>query len=55
MGPIDDSAGDVVVGSGTIVTESRPVAAVQRVVLTGEGDVIITQGDEESLTIETEG
>jgi hypothetical protein len=45
---------DIVPGSGTRITESRPVSGVERVSLTCSGDVILTQGDEESLTVETD-
>lgn len=41
-------------GSGKIVTESRPVSNFHRVDLTGFGELNITQGDTESLTIETD-
>ena len=45
---------NVVRGSGRLVTESREVRNFDRVSLTGSGDVILTQGDRESLTIETD-
>lgn len=38
-------------GSGVIVTEERNVSDFDKVVLAGSGDLTITQGDEESLTI----
>ena len=41
-------------GSGDVVTESRDVSGFDRVSHTGIGRVIITQGDEESLTIEAD-
>jgi predicted small secreted protein len=41
-------------GSGKRITESRPVSGIERVVLAGSGDVILTQGDRESLTVETD-
>ncbi|MDH4138193.1 MAG: DUF2807 domain-containing protein, partial [Anaerolineae bacterium] len=42
---------DVIGGSGNVVTEDRPVSNFNRVSLTGVGGVIITQGEEESLTV----
>jgi hypothetical protein len=42
-------------GSGKLVTESRDVRDFDRVSLSGSGKVILTQGDGESLTIETDG
>jgi len=41
-------------GSGNVVTEAREVSGFESVALSGVGQVIITQGDEESLTIETD-
>jgi hypothetical protein len=41
-------------GSGNVVTEARELSGFDSVVLSGVGQVIITQGDEESLTIETD-
>jgi hypothetical protein len=41
-------------GSGVVVTEEREVSGFDGVLLSGVGQVIITQGDEESLTIETD-
>ena len=41
-------------GSGNVVTEVREVSGFDGVALSGIGKVIITQGDEESLTIETD-
>lgn len=41
-------------GSGKIVTEPRQVSNFHRVNLTGAGELNITQGDTESLTIETD-
>ena len=37
-------------GSGNVVTEERTVSGFDRVALSGFGKVIITQGEEESLT-----
>ena len=42
---------DVIGGSGNVVIEDRPVSNFNRVSLTGVGEVIITQGEEESLTV----
>lgn len=41
-------------GSGTIVSETREVSGFARVVLAGEGDVIVTPGSGPSLEIETD-
>jgi len=41
-------------GSGRLVTESRDVRDFDRVSLSGSDEAIITQGDEESLTVETD-
>ena len=41
-------------GSGNVVTEERDVSGFDRVALSAFGEVIITQGDEESLTVETD-
>lgn len=41
-------------GSGNVVTETRDVAGFDHLSLAGIGDVILTQGDEESLEIEAE-
>jgi hypothetical protein len=52
---VSEAAGrDVVRGSGHVVTEERTVADFDRVSLTGAGDVIITQGEAEALTVETD-
>jgi hypothetical protein len=44
----------VVNGSGQIVSEERPVSGFDAVTLAGSGDLIITQGSTESLTIEAD-
>ena len=44
----------IVNGSGKLVTQSRPVANFTTFTLAGLGDVTITQGTTESLTIEAE-
>ncbi len=41
-------------GSGTLITESRSVSDFDHVVLSGTGNVVITQGGVESLTVETD-
>jgi hypothetical protein len=41
-------------GATNMVTEDRPVRNFNRVSLTGAGRIIVTQGDEESLTVEAE-
>jgi hypothetical protein len=41
-------------GSGKVVTESRVVSGFSAVVLAGSGDLIVTQGGPESLSIEAE-
>jgi hypothetical protein len=41
-------------GSGNVVTEERQVSGFDSVALLGVGEVFITQGDEEALTIETD-
>ena len=45
---------DILRGSGDRITESRPVNGIDRVSLAGSGDVILSQGDRESLTVETD-
>ena len=45
---------NAVMGSGNVVTESRPVSDFSELVFAGAGDVTITQGETESLTIEAE-
>ncbi len=41
-------------GSRNLITESRNVSNFDRVSLSGSGEVLITQGGEESLTVETD-
>jgi len=48
------ACGPVIRGSGHSVEESREVSGFDRVSLSGLGELIITQGAEESLTIEAE-
>ena len=45
---------EVVHGSGNVVAEDRDVSDFDHVALTGFGQVIITQGDEQALSIETD-
>ena len=45
---------DYIQGSGNIVTELREVSGFNRIDMSGYGEVIITQGNEESLLIETD-
>jgi len=44
----------VIRGSGSVVTEDRDVSGFDSVALSGFGRVIVTQGDQESLTVETD-
>jgi len=41
-------------GSGNVIVEDRAVSGFDRVLVSGAGTVILTQGDEESLSIETD-
>ncbi len=45
---------DRVEGSGTVVVESRPVSGFSAISFFTEGVITITQGDSESLTVETD-
>lgn len=51
-GPRD--MGGTVNGSGNIVSEDRPVSGFDRIALGGFGDVVVTLGETESLTVETD-
>ena len=44
----------VVRGSGTMIEDARPVSNFDKLSLNGIGDLILTQGDQESLRIEGE-
>lgn len=44
----------IVTGSGNIVSESREVSGFDEVVLAGSGNLTITQGDGEALTVEAD-
>jgi hypothetical protein len=46
--------GNVIRGSGNVVTVDRAVNGFKRVSLTGVGDVIVKQGETESLTVEAD-
>lgn len=41
-------------GSGHVASETRPVSDFSRVELLGSGDVVLTQGNAETLTVEAE-
>jgi len=45
---------DRIKGSGKLITESRDVSNFDRLVLNGSGEVVITQGEEEALSVETD-
>lgn len=45
---------NVVNGSGDLITETREVSNFDSITLSGSGEVIINQGEGESLTIETD-
>jgi hypothetical protein len=47
-------SGLIIRGSGNMTSETRPVSDFSQVALLGVGEVIVTQGDQESLTIEAE-
>ncbi len=44
----------VIQGSGNVITETRQVSSFDSIDLSGSGEVIVTQGGSESLTIETD-
>jgi len=44
----------VIQGSGNVITETRQVSNFDSIELSGSGEVILTQGNGESLTIETD-
>jgi len=44
----------IITGSGDLITETRQVSNYDRIDLSGSGEVIVTQGGSESLTIETD-
>ncbi|HSG17503.1 MAG TPA: head GIN domain-containing protein [Anaerolineae bacterium] len=45
---------NIVNGSGDLITETREVSDFDGINLSGSGEVIVTQGDTESLTVETD-
>ena len=45
---------NIVNGSGDLITETREVSDFNGINLSGSGEVIVTQGDTESLTVETD-
>jgi len=45
---------NIVKGSGDLITETRAVSNFDSIDLSGSGEVIVTQGGSESLTIETD-
>jgi hypothetical protein len=49
-----DSRVRVIQGSGNVITETRQVNNFDRIDLSGSGEVIVTQGGSEALTIETD-
>lgn len=53
VGPVGDD-GEGIDGSGDIVTEDRDISGFDQIVFRGEGRVVVTQGNGESLTIETD-
>jgi len=54
MGCSNFSAWQTVHGSGNVVTEDRPVSGFDGVSVSGGGELILAQGEEEALTIETD-
>lgn len=47
-------AGRIIRGSGDVISETRRVSGFEKIVLHGSGDVIVTQGEGETLSIETD-
>lgn len=48
------NVGDVVVGSGKVAEEKRPVGQFDAIDLSGSGQLVFRQGDSESLTIKAD-
>jgi hypothetical protein len=48
------NVGEHVKGSGTVVSEERAVSDFDQVSLTGAGELLIEQGEEEALTVEAD-
>lgn len=54
-GPIEvDVGSEGIPGSGNVVVEERQASEFSQVLLRGEGQVVVTLGAEESLTVETD-
>jgi hypothetical protein len=51
---VNDRDRDRIEGSGRVVTENRPASGFSAISFFTEGSVTITQGDAESLTVETD-
>ena len=51
---IGDTEFGVVRGTGDVVTEEREVSGIRKVVLSNQGDLEITVGDQESLVVEAQ-
>lgn len=54
VAPVMMGERDTIQGSGTVIAEDRPVGHFQRLSLCDLGTVILSQGDEEKLSIETD-
>ncbi len=54
IGLANPAVADTTIGSGHVVSETRPVSGFHGIRLTGSGDVIVTQGDTEGLVVEAE-
>ena len=54
LGSARVAAADTIVGSGHVVSETRPVSGFHGVDLRGSGEVVVTQGDTEGLVIDAE-
>jgi hypothetical protein len=51
---VSEERRETIYGSGNVIAEERPVSDFNRVSLSGIGNVIVTQGEEESLTVEAD-
>lgn len=54
VGPVGDDDADDVEGSGTIAAVERGVQGIDRIVLTGEGAIVVTFGEAETLKVVTD-
>ena len=45
---------DQISGSGNVITQERPVSGFNKIAMSGSGELIITQGSKEGLTVEAE-